>query len=156
MRFPDAIAAAVASLGPLGRVPRMPGTAGAAAAALLAPFLFLPLPLWGRLLLLAGIFVLGAEAAGRVEKALGQKDPGRINIDELAGQWMTFLPLAHAGPGAILLGFLLFRFFDILKPWPIRLSETWLPGGYGVMLDDILAGVYAAACLRGILLLAAL
>jgi len=56
-------------------------------------------------------------------------------------------PLAYAGPGALLAGFFLFRLFDILKPWPVRSSEHWLPGGYGVMLDDLLAGVYAAACL---------
>jgi phosphatidylglycerophosphatase A len=154
MKIPDSIALAVACLGPLGRVPKMPGTVGSAAAALLAPVLFLPLPLWARLLVLGGIFVLGAAAASRVEKILGQKDPGRINIDELLGQWVTFLPLALAGPGEILLGFALFRLFDILKPWPIRQSEHWLPGGYGVMLDDLLAGVYAAACLCAVTALA--
>jgi phosphatidylglycerophosphatase A len=147
MKRTDFIALAVARLGPLGLSPKMPGTVGSAAAALLAPWLFLPLPPWARLLVLGGIFVLGAQAASRVEKILAQEDPGQINIDELLGQWMTLLPLAHAKPGAILLGFVFFRLFDILKPWPIRRSEHWLPGGYGVMLDDLLAGVYAAACL---------
>jgi len=154
MKLPDSIALAIASLGPLGRVPKMPGTVGSAAAALLAPVLFLPLPLWARLPVLGGLFVLGAWAASRAEEILGQKDPGRINIDELLGQWVTFLPLAHAGPGAILLGFALFRLFDILKPWPVRSSENWMPGGYGVMLDDLLAGVYAAACLWAVTALA--
>jgi len=147
MKRGDTVWLAVARLGPLGLAPRMPGTVGSAAAAAAAPWLFLPLPLWARLGVLAGVFVMGALAAGRAERVLGQKDPGQVNIDELAGQWATFLPLAHAGPGALLLGFVLFRFFDIWKPWPVRQSEHWLPGGWGVMVDDLLAGVYAAACL---------
>jgi len=151
----DFLALAVARLGPLGLSPWMPGTVGSAAAALLSPWLFLPLPAWARLSVLAAVFVLGARAAGRAETLLGRKDPGQVNIDELLGQWTTFLPLARtADPGALLLGFVLFRLFDILKPWPVRSSETWLPGGYGVMLDDLLAGVYAAASLLAIAALA--
>jgi phosphatidylglycerophosphatase A len=146
-RWTDTLWLAVARMGPLGLSPVMPGTVGSAAAALAAPWLFLPLPLGARLAVLAAVFVIGAVAAGHAERILGKKDPGQVNIDELVGQWLTFLPLAHAGAGAILLGFFLFRFFDILKPWPIRRSEHWLPGGWGVMLDDVLAGVYAAACL---------
>jgi phosphatidylglycerophosphatase A len=155
MRIPDAVALALARLGPLGLSPVMPGTVGSAAAALLAPWLFLPLPLWGRVLVLGAIFLLGAVAAGRAERILNQKDPGQINIDELLGQWVTFLPLTRAEPGTILAGFALFRLFDIVKPWPIRRSEGWLPGGYGVMIDDLLAGLFAAALLGAILSLMA-
>lgn len=146
-RRTDAAWLAVARLGPLGLSPKMPGTVGSAAAALLAPWLFIPLGLGARLAVLSLLFVVGALAAGRAERILGREDPGEVNIDELVGQWLTFLPLAQAGPGAVLAGFLLFRFFDILKPWPIRRSEHWLPGGWGVMLDDVLAGACAAACL---------
>ncbi len=90
------------------------------------------------------MFFAGAFAANRMEKVLGLKDPRCVIMDEVVGQWVTFLPFAALAPPKILAGFLLFRFFDILKPWPVRSSERWLPGGFGVMIDDVLAGIYAA------------
>lgn len=146
-KIPDTLAIVFACLGPFGRVPIAPGTAGSAAAALLAPWLFFPLSFWGRVIVLALIFLLGSLAAGRTEKALEKTDPGCVIIDEVLGQWITFLPFVNWLPWQVLTGFCLFRFFDILKPWPVRNSERWLPGGFGVMIDDVLAGSYAALVL---------
>ena len=69
-------------------------------------------------------------------------------VDELLGQWIAIMPLgAVANPWQLLAAFILFRTLDIAKPWPIKASENWLPGGWGVMLDDLIAGVGAAAIL---------
>ena len=143
----DRLALLVSGLGPIGRMNGPRGTWGSAAAVLVAPALFLPLPFLARLLVLAVIFYVGAKAADRTEIILGVKDPGHVVIDELVGQWLTFLPLAAPTTFELVAGFFLFRAFDILKPPPVRASENWLPGGYGVMIDDVLAGVYAAVCL---------
>ncbi len=143
----DTFALNLACLGPLGKIPKGAGTAGSAVAALAAPWLFLPLPLWARAAMIAAVFLIGGLAAGRAEKILGQKDPNRINIDEVMGQWLTYLPFASLGVWQLVAGFLFFRVFDILKPWPIRRSENWLPGGFGVMIDDAIAGAYGAALL---------
>lgn len=145
----DRLALGLARLEPFGLVPKAPGTAGSLAAALLAPWLFLPLALPWRLTLAVAIFFFGAWCASRAEIALGRKDPGSVVIDELLGQWLAYLPLATASPVELGLGFALFRLFDITKPPPIRSAEKWLPGGYGVMLDDVIAGLFAAACLYG-------
>jgi phosphatidylglycerophosphatase A len=135
----------VATVGPLGNLPKAPGTWCSLAAALFAPLLFFPLPLVLRLVVLAVLFYLGGRAAGRAEEILGEKDPGRVVVDELLGQWLTLLPFYQLGLTDLMVGFALFRVFDIFKPPPIRASENWLPGGYGVMIDDCLAGVYAMA-----------
>ena len=105
-------------------------------------------------LLLAGSVICIKFAPAAIE-ATGQNDPGEVVADELAGQAMTFLaipffiPVALT-PGQICIitsaGFLLFRFFDILKPWPIRKLEKF-PKGYGILADDLLAGVFAAIVL---------
>ncbi len=94
----------------------------------------------------AAVFALGVWSSNRYERADGGKDPGAIVIDEVAGQWLTLAPFAP-DPVSYLLGFALFRLFDILKPWPIRLLERKFTGGLGVMLDDIGAGLAAMACL---------
>lgn len=97
------------------------------------------------LLILIALTIAGVWAATRAEPLLGRKDPGPVVIDEVVGQLITFLfvPL-NVGMGAVMLGFLLFRLFDIWKPYPIRRLEA-LESGLGVMADDIVAGVYAAA-----------
>ncbi|THB64497.1 MAG: phosphatidylglycerophosphatase A [Desulfovibrio sp.] len=133
-----------------GRSPVAPGTAGSAVAAVLAPFCFMPLPLVWRGVVLVVVFVLGGLAATRAETLLGKKDPGEVVIDELAGQWITYLPFAALSVWWLVIGFFLFRFFDIVKPFPIRRSEHWLPSGFGVMLDDVLAGGYALAVMVGL------
>lgn len=139
----DSCACQMATLGPAGRMKYAPGTWGSAVAALAAPFLFMPLPLVGRLIVLAIILVVGTWCASRTEKVLCCKDPGCIVIDELLGQWVTLLPFATAGWLEIGLAFAFFRAFDITKPWPIKRAEKAFPGGLGVMVDDVVAGVYA-------------
>ena len=121
MSFWNTCILAYCRLGIAGLSPKAPGTAGSALAALLAPLLFLPLPLWGRLLFLAVI----------------------------VGVWIALLPLG-AGQGSwpgLVWAFALFRLFDIWKPWPVHASENWLPAGWGIMLDDILAGLMAMCCM---------
>jgi len=144
-------------IGWAGLSPKAPGTAGSFVAMLMAPWLFLTFPLPVQLAGLALIFIIGGLAGTRAEKVLGCKDPSQVVIDELLGQWVALLPvslliylpgmsgleLAVAAWPWILFGFVLFRAFDILKPWPIKASENWMPGGFGVMLDDLIAGLFA-------------
>jgi phosphatidylglycerophosphatase A len=105
------------------------------------------------LLLLLGVTLVGIAAASRAVVLMGRKDPGQIVIDEVAGQViaLSILPSA-AGWKGILAGFLLFRAFDIWKPFPVRKLEA-LPGGLGVVMDDLGAGMYAAIVLSIILTL---
>ncbi|HEX8707561.1 MAG TPA: phosphatidylglycerophosphatase A [Pyrinomonadaceae bacterium] len=103
-------------------------------------------------LMLVAIFCvsgLGIWAASRSEKLLGRKDPGAVVVDEVAGQLITFLFISLSTRltwWVLVAGFLLFRLFDIWKPYPIRRLEA-LESGLGIMADDILAGIYAAATL---------
>ncbi|XPV77342.1 MAG: phosphatidylglycerophosphatase A [Desulfovibrio sp.] len=133
----------LATLGPVGLLPFAPGTYGSLVAALAAPFCFMPLPMWARIVVLALVLVVGTWAASHAEKELGQKDPGSVIIDEVLGQWITFLPFAALNWWQILAGFVLFRAFDILKPAPVKQAETAFAGGLGVMIDDGVAGLYA-------------
>jgi phosphatidylglycerophosphatase A len=95
------------------------------------------------LVVVVAISVIGAWAATRVEKISQRKDPGIVVIDEVAGQMFTFfIVLDFLGARWILLGFILFRFFDIVKPYPARRFEA-MAGGLGVMGDDLIAGLYA-------------
>ena len=99
----------------------------------------------------AGFLALaGVWAAGRAEILLNEKDPGPVVVDEIAGQMVTllFLPL---GARILLIGFLLFRTLDVLKPWPANRLED-LPGGSGIMADDLLVGLYGNLILHGIAL----
>ncbi len=130
-------------LGPAGLSPKAPGTCGTALALALAPLLFFPLGMGGRLLALAAIFVLGSLAGTRAERLLGREDPGEVVVDELAGAWIAVLPFQCWSWPLLLWAFALFRLFDILKPWPVRASEHWLPGGWGIMLDDVVGGLMA-------------
>lgn len=123
---------------------------GSLFAILLAPFIFIPLSLWCKLAILAAVFVAGGLAATRAEKLLGRKDPGSVVIDELLGQWIVFVPFYTLLWWELLLGFALFRLFDIAKPWPVKASEDWMPGGFGIMLDDFFAGVYALIVFCGV------
>lgn len=145
----DKISKAIATLGPVGFLPKAPGTWGSAVAIIAAPFLLLPYSPLVRCIIIALVFVLGGLAADRAERLLGQKDPGCIIIDEVAGQWLVFAFFPIMTSWQILFGFLAFRFFDILKPWPVKAAESWLPGGFGIMIDDIIAGLYGALCLFG-------
>ncbi len=126
-----------------GSLPRAPGTWGSLFALLFAPLFFLPLPFIGRVLVLIGIFFIGALAASRAEQLLQKQDPGEIVIDELLGMWLVFLPFAEVNLWLWLMGFVLFRIFDCCKPWPVNASEKWMRSGYGIMLDDVVAGCLA-------------
>jgi phosphatidylglycerophosphatase A len=136
----------VASFGYTGRSPFAPGTAGSAAA---LP-VFLVVRLVGSPALEAGVLValgaVGVWSASVTERHLGVIDPGVVVIDEVVGMLLTlaFMPLGWAG---ILTGFVLFRLFDIIKPYPCARAER-LPGGWGIMADDVLAGLYANIVLR--------
>jgi phosphatidylglycerophosphatase A len=129
-----------------GLLPVAPGTWGSLAA---LPFAWAIATLFGQAALLvaaAVVFFVGWWAAEQVGRASGVSDEGSIVIDEVAGQWLT-LAVAPPSAAAYVLGFLLFRLFDITKPWPVSTAERRLPGGLGVMADDIVAAVYAAALL---------
>jgi phosphatidylglycerophosphatase A len=141
----DACAKLVATGLGSGYSPFAPGTAGS----LVGLLLFLPLARLGwpvQLAATAALTALGTLAAGRVARRLGIEDPGLVVVDEVAGQWITLLalPLTPVTAGA---GFLLFRVMDIVKPWPARDLER-LPGGIGIMADDVAAGIYAHLLLR--------
>lgn len=125
----------------LGLSPKAPGTFGT----LLGIPIFwlgrgLSWPLYLALILL--VFVIGCWAARRAEADLGCHDAGQVVIDEVAGYLVTMF-LAPALPWAWLWGFVFFRLFDIVKPWPVSWADQKVPGALGVMLDDVLAGLYA-------------
>jgi phosphatidylglycerophosphatase A len=130
----------------VGYVPRAPGTAGTIAA---IPFFLLLslLPLAGYLACVLGIGLVACWAAGEAERFFQEQDSQRIVIDEAVGFLVTMTALPPTWP-YLIGGFCLFRCFDILKPPPIRLIEQRVKGGYGVVLDDVLAGVYAQISLR--------
>ncbi|MEN8200103.1 MAG: phosphatidylglycerophosphatase A [Thermodesulfobacteriota bacterium] len=129
-----------------GNLPKAPGTWGSLAA--LVPWYFfrhLPLPTY--LGVVAGIFVLGCLLAGSAEKILDQADAGAIVIDEFVGMFITLIA-APDHPAAWLLAFLLFRLFDILKPFPVSWFDERIHGGFGIMMDDVIAGLYALLSLQ--------
>lgn len=92
--------------------------------------------------------IVGYWAAERFEEQVGEHDSGAIVIDEVVGVWIALIPTALSIP-YVIAAFLLFRFFDILKPWPISWADKKLPGAFGVMADDIIAGIFAALILVG-------
>lgn len=97
------------------------------------------------------VTLIGVWVANAYMAQAGEHDPGPVVIDEVAGQWLAMLPLAAAiNWQIILIAFVLFRLFDIVKPWPISWADKNIKGGLGVMLDDVLAGAAAAAILYGL------
>ena len=98
------------------------------------------------------LFIIGTACAGSAEKILNQGDPGIVVIDEIVGQLIA-LTAAPLNPAAALLGFTLFRFFDIIKPWPIQWLDRRVTGGVGIMVDDLVAGLFSNAVLWGVLTL---
>jgi phosphatidylglycerophosphatase A len=95
----------------------------------------------------AALFVLGTICAGATEKIVDRPDPGLVVVDEIVGQLLA-LYAAPRHPGAVLLAFLAFRFFDIIKPFPAGWLDRHIHGGLGIMLDDVVAGLYALALLQ--------
>ena len=129
-----------------GALPRAPGTCGTLAA---IPFYLLlaQLPLALYLLALVAAFALGIYLCGRTARNLGVHDHGGIVWDEFVGFWITML-VAPPGWLWLLAGFILFRLFDILKPFPINWLDKRVEGGLGIMLDDAVAGTFAWFCLQ--------
>lgn len=124
-----------------GLSPKAPGTAGTLAAIPLY-LLLVQLPLLGYLLAVCLIALAGIWLCGESSRRLGVHDHGGIVWDEFAGFFVTMIA-APSGWMWIGLGFALFRLFDIWKPWPVRVADRHIHGGLGIMLDDLLAGVYA-------------
>ena len=150
MRVLRRVGLSVATVGPCGYAPVAPGTVGSAAGLLL----FWAVRSSGSMALewwvLAIVTVVGVGAATLAESVFGRRDPGLIVVDEVAGMLVT-LTAVPVGPVGVVAGFFLFRLFDIVKPFPARQAER-LPGGWGVMVDDLIAGVYAQVVLRLLLL----
>lgn len=124
----------------LGYSPIAPGTAGSILAVLVAFFLFEK----GTLFLIVSIiviFIIGTMAASFVEKDKKSKDPSLVVIDEVAGMWISLLFVPHLW-WSFLITFGLFRLFDVIKPFPANKIQS-LEGGLGIMLDDVIAGIYA-------------
>jgi len=133
-----------------GLAPKAPGTVGTL---LGLPLFWLiaaaspDLPI--RIALLIATFLLGTWACGRTGRALGVADHGGMVWDEIVAFALVLL-FTPAGWQGIALAFALFRLFDILKPWPIRLADQHLKNGFGVMFDDLLAAGYAIAVIKGV------
>jgi len=132
-----------------GLAPKAPGTFGSAFALLFIPA-WLALGFFNSVLIIVLMSLLGIYLCGRTAELMGVHDDGRIVWDEFAGQSISFLPLVYLGQMNwlwVLIGFALFRLFDVWKPWPIRVVDRRVHGGFGIMLDDIIAGIWAALCI---------
>jgi len=125
----------------LGYFSRMPGTVASFAAVVLA----LIVPVHPVLILVVAI--AGGFASGKYAKSVGKKDPGEVVIDEVVGMWIALYGFT---PGIFVPVLGLFRILDIIKPFPVRDLEK-LPGGIGIMADDIMAGILANLIIRGVL-----
>lgn len=143
------VAVRLATVGPAGHFSIAPGTAGSAVGvAIVAILQRLPLQhlaYWEGAVAIA-VFAVGVWSAGQAEKFYGMTDPGPVVIDEVAGQMAVFLFNPPASWLALGVGFIFFRIFDVLKPFPARRAER-LPRGWGIMTDDLVAGAYGAAAL---------
>jgi phosphatidylglycerophosphatase A len=135
-----------------GYLPKAPGTWGSLVA-LPIHFGLIHLAPTQYALALGAILLLAIWTAGSAEKILDRPDPGVVTIDEIAGMLITLIG-APTQPLAWLAGFALFRFFDILKPWPVNFFDQRFHGGLGIVLDDVMAGIYALIVLQGICRLA--
>lgn len=135
-----------------GLAKKAPGTFGTLVA---MPILWLMQPfqlsLWFGVFLLV-TFLIGIYLCDKTARELGVHDHGGIVWDEFVGVWITFWGVALT-PLSLVLGFALFRFFDIVKPFPIRWLDKKVPGGLGIMIDDVLAGIFAWGALQIILIL---
>ncbi len=130
----------------VGKLPKAPGTWGSLAAFL--PWLLIKdLSITPYLIVILILFIAGFFAAGSAEKIMDSPDADPIVIDEIVGMFIT-LTMAPAHPLAWILGFLLFRLFDITKPFPVSWFDQRIHGGIGIMMDDVIAGIYAFISLQ--------
>ena len=142
------IALKIATFCGIGYVKFAPGTLGAFFALPIAWCLSVFVGQFFFLVIALLFFFIGIWASNifiKNEKS-GNKDPSSIVIDEVVGVWLTLMPF-NPSLSTYILGFVLFRFFDILKPCPISLADKSLKGGFGVMFDDVLAALYSIICL---------
>lgn len=135
-----------------GYLPKAPGTWGSLVGVLLV-FLLHALSLQIYLSVVAGLFIVGSFVAGEAEKILDNRDPGVVVIDEIVGMLITMIAVPVT-PLTMALGFILFRGFDIAKPFPVNFFDQHFHGGLGIMLDDVVAGIYSLIIMQLILLLA--
>lgn len=136
-----------------GCISRAPGTWGSLAGVLLySLFFWVPLPVYMALVVAA--FLGGIYLCGRTARALGVHDDGAIVWDEFVGVWIA-LAFQPTGWMWIAAAFVAFRVFDIIKPWPIGWLDRRISGGMGIMVDDVLAGLYALAALLAVQAIAA-
>lgn len=124
-----------------GLAPKAPGTWGSVASIPLCMILIY-CPIYIQITVAILCFIIGTIAASITEKAMGMHDNSSIVIDEFDGMFISIIAFPQQWYLA-LLAFVLFRIFDILKPWPISLADEKIPGGLGVMVDDVLAGIGA-------------
>ena len=127
-----------------GLAPFAPGTAGTLVGALIC-LLCLPMPWILRLLFVFALLAVSLYVSQKAEEIYQKKDDQRIVIDEIIGLQITMLPVA-INVLSLCAGFVLFRIFDIFKPFPVR-NMQGLPGGWGIVADDVAAGIYAGAVL---------
>jgi len=138
-----------------GLLPKAPGTWGSLAAIPFAYLFSIYTCPYAQLFGITALFFIGICVSDKIEESAQIKDPGFIVVDEVVGQWMALLPLPflytiidnnsfylYSVPIAVA-GFLVFRLFDIWKPWPVNYADKNIPGGYGIMFDDVIAGMYA-------------
>jgi len=120
---------------------KMPGTVGTLASLLFVPLIWM-LPAVAQMALIVVAFAVGVYLCGQTSKDMGVHDHGGIVWDEFVGMWLTlmFMPQSWL---VVAIGFVWFRIFDILKPWPIKWFDQQVHGGLGIMLDDIIAAVFA-------------
>ena len=141
----DGLAIAIATAGGAGYFPVAPGTVGSAVGLILF-YGVSRMPVLFQIAAVVFVSLIGVAAGSRVARRSGIEDPGIVVIDEVAGMWVSllFLPLT---PVTAVAGFFLFRVLDVVKPSPCRELEH-LPGGWGIMCDDLMAGIYANVLLR--------
>ncbi len=132
-----------------GLAPWAPGTAGTLVGVLLDPLLR-PLGLELRILVVALMFAVGVWLCGESARRLGAHDHPAIVWDEIVG-YLALMLVVPAGWGWALAGFVVFRFFDIVKPWPIRQLDHGVAGGLGIMVDDVMAAAWGALVLLGLM-----
>ena len=140
------LAVVIATAGGVGYAPLGPGTFGTAVAVPLV-WVTAAMPQWGYLALCVGVTLVAIWASSLANHAFGMHDSGRIVIDEVAGFMWTMALVDRADPLLLGLGFVLFRITDMTKPPPARAIDSRMEGGAGVVLDDVVAGLWAAAAL---------
>jgi len=130
----------------IGKIPIMPGTFGTLLG-IPAYLLLVELPVWQYVVVVLFLFVVGIVICDKTSSDMATHDNPGIVFDEIVGLLVTYVAMPDGGPW-IIVGFVLFRLFDIWKPYPISWLDKNVGGGFGIMVDDVLAGIFAAICLQ--------